>query len=161
MVWFEKKKKKISTNLPKEIMGFRDYPMSSSPRSYISSHEFLSYLISYAEHFQLNELIKFEHNVIHLRPLDATKWEVIEHHIIATNYYLLSCDVWKVKVRDLPTNTVECHVFDAIFVCNGHSSVPSLPHFKGINEFQGQQMHSHYYRRADAFKGYKFIWNNS
>lgn len=57
-------------------MGFRDYPMPPSPRSYILSDEVLSYLISYAEHFNLNELIQFKHHVIQVRPIDATKWEV-------------------------------------------------------------------------------------
>lgn len=66
----------IRTNLPKEIMGFTDYPMPQSPRSYITSNEVLSYLISFAEHFKLNELIRFRHQVIRVRPIDVTKWEV-------------------------------------------------------------------------------------
>lgn len=57
-------------------MGFRDYPMPQSPRSYISSQEVLSYIISYAEHFNLNELIKFKHHVTRVRLADANKWEV-------------------------------------------------------------------------------------
>lgn len=57
-------------------MGFRDYPMPPSSRSYILSDEVLSYLISYAEHFNLNELIKFKHHVVQVRPVDTTKWEV-------------------------------------------------------------------------------------
>lgn len=65
-----------STNLPKEIMQFRDYPIAQSPRSYILSHEFLSYVVSYAEHFQLNQLIQFKHHVTRVRPIDGTKWEV-------------------------------------------------------------------------------------
>lgn len=57
-------------------MGFRDYPMPSSPASYISSAEVLSYIISYAERFQLNELIKFKHHVTRIRVIDTDKWEV-------------------------------------------------------------------------------------
>lgn len=45
-------------------------------------------------------------------------------------------------------------MFDAIFVCNGHNSVPFTPDFQGINEFQGRVIHSHDYRRAESFKGY-------
>ncbi|XP_031621424.1 flavin-containing monooxygenase FMO GS-OX5-like [Contarinia nasturtii] len=122
----------LRTNLPKEIMGFRDFPMPSSSSSYISSNEVLSYLISYAEHFKLNELIKFKHHVIQVRPFETTKW--------------------KISVKNLPTNNIETYVFDAVFVCNGHNCVPSQPHFEGLNEFQGHHMHSHNYRRAEAFK---------
>lgn len=57
-------------------MGFRDYPMPQLPTSYISSHEVLSYIISYAEHFQLNELIKFKHHVRQVQVADANKWKV-------------------------------------------------------------------------------------
>lgn len=56
-------------------------------------------------------------------------------------------------MKDLPTNKIETFVFDAIFVCNGHNSVPFTPDFDGVNEFQAHHMHSHDYRRADAFKG--------
>lgn len=59
----------------------------------------------------------------------------------------------QVTMKDLATNEVETSVFDTIFVCNGHNSVPITPHFDGVNEFQGRCMHSHDYRRADAFKG--------
>lgn len=66
----------IRTNLPKEIMGFHDYPMPASSRSYILSNEVLSYLISFAEHFKLNELIKFKHHVTRVRSIETSKWEV-------------------------------------------------------------------------------------
>lgn len=67
----------IRTNLPKEIMGFPDYPFPSSSHSFILSDEVLSYLLSYAEHFKLNELIKFKKYVVHVRPIKSTnKWLV-------------------------------------------------------------------------------------
>lgn len=56
-------------------------------------------------------------------------------------------------VTDLIANKTNVHIFDAIFVCNGHNSVPSIATFEGANEFQGHTMHSHDYRRADTFKG--------
>lgn len=49
---------------------------------------------------------------------------------------------------------METSIFDAIFVCNGHSSVPSIPKYDGIDEFQGRHLHSHDYRRAESFKGF-------
>lgn len=75
------------------------------------------------------------------------------------NTYIVGCHVMidfilQVTVKDLPTNTVQTQIFDAIFVCNGHNSVPFTPDIQGINEFQGHVIHSHDYRRADSFKGY-------
>lgn len=167
------------TNLPKEIMGFRDYPMPQSSESYISSEKVLSYIISYAGHFNLNELIKFKRHVTRVRIADANKWEVcvcvcvnvykvLQHNksktkrsIYKSTHFVLF-NLWyaidflgrcQVTVKDLASNTVETSIFDAIFVCNGHNSVPFIPKYDGIDEFQGRHMHSHDYRRADAFKG--------
>lgn len=66
----------LRTNLPKHVMEFQDFLMPELPRSYITSEDFLSYLQSYADHFQLNELIKFKHHVLRVHPTEGTKWEV-------------------------------------------------------------------------------------
>ena len=58
-------------------------------------------------------------------------------------------------VKDLLSDHFKTEIFDALMVCNGHYSVPFIPHFDGIEKFQGQQMHSHDYRKADQFKGKK------
>lgn len=65
----------------------------------------------------------------------------------------------QVMVMDLTANRTETHVFDYIFVCNGHNSEPLTPEFEGASEFQGHIMHSHDYRRADTFKGSLFKFN--
>lgn len=66
------------TNLPKEIMAFRDFPFQQNIKeSYIHSEEFLTYLKDYANHFDINKSIKFNHHVIRVRPIEDTKWEVI------------------------------------------------------------------------------------
>ncbi len=57
-------------------MGFYDFPMPESTHSYVTSDEVLSFLKLYANHFDLNKLIRFRHQVKHIRPIDGTKWEV-------------------------------------------------------------------------------------
>lgn len=61
-------------------MGFSDYPMPTTLRkSYIGSQKVLNYLEAYANHFNVVECIKFRHNVIRVRPVQDTKWEVCEY----------------------------------------------------------------------------------
>lgn len=68
---------KKRTNTPKEIMPFQDFPFQHDFReSYIRSDDFLNYLHDYAHHFELNEMIKFNHHVIRVHPIEDTKWEV-------------------------------------------------------------------------------------
>lgn len=42
---------------------------------------------------------------------------------------------------------------DALFICNGHYSEPSLPSIPGIDDFPGRQLHTHNYRSNEAFAG--------
>lgn len=58
-------------------------------------------------------------------------------------------------MKELASEKVETLIYDAIFVCNGHNSVPSLPvpPYPGSNRFRGRQSHSHTYRRASEFEG--------
>lgn len=122
----------LYTNLPKEIMGFPDFPIPCNRQeSYISSVEFLNFLNSYAERFNLIEKIKFQHHVVRVRPLANERWEVV--------------------VRSLKCETYEIHTFDSILVCNGHYNTPITPKLEGQDMFIGRQIHSHDYRRASDF----------
>lgn len=65
-----------STNLPKEVMGYPDYLYPSEIKeSFITSHQVLDFLRSYADHFDLRPHIKLQHEVIRVRPR-VDDWEV-------------------------------------------------------------------------------------
>lgn len=123
----------FSTNLPKEIMGYPDFPIPDQKKSYIPQKDMLTFLELYAQRFNVFECIKFQHYVIRVRPTDDKKWEII--------------------VRDLPNDKYEKYLFDAVIVCNGHYNTPAYPDYPGRQLYKGQQIHSHNYRCADPFKG--------
>lgn len=56
-------------------------------------------------------------------------------------------------VKDLPSNRIDTFTFDFVLVCNGHYTTPLYPDIKGKKIYQGLQTHSHYFRKAEAFKG--------
>lgn len=115
-------------------MGYPDFPIPDQKKSYIPQKDMLSFLELYAQKFNVYEHIKFEHYVIRVRPYgDEDQWEVI--------------------VRDLPKNTYETYIFDAIIVCNGHYHTPVVPKYRGRELYKGQQIHSHNYRSAATFTG--------
>lgn len=122
-----------STNLPKEIMGYPDFPIPDQKKSYIPQRDMLSFLELYAQRFNVYERIKFQHYVIRVRPRDDKKWEII--------------------IRDLPRDKYETYFFDAVIVCNGHYNTPAFPDYPGRQLYKGQQIHSHNYRCADPFEG--------
>lgn len=127
-----------STNLPKEIMGYPDFPIPDQQRSYIPQKDMLTFLELYAQQFNVYDHVKFESYVIRVRPYgDEDQWEII--------------------VRDLPTNTYHTYIFDAVIVCNGHYHTPVIPKYRGRDLYKGQQIHSHNYRCAKPFAGKIYI----
>ncbi|XP_060654892.1 LOW QUALITY PROTEIN: senecionine N-oxygenase [Drosophila nasuta] len=122
----------LRTNLPKEVMGYPDYHYPTEiEESFITSHQVLNFLRSYADHFKLHPHIKLQHEVIRVRPRQND---------------------WEVYVWDHNNNTCDPVYYDFVYVCNGHYTEPDMPKIEGMQLYEGQQMHSHLYRKADKFK---------
>lgn len=124
--------KGLTTDIPKEIMCYPDFPYPPLPSSYISADDVLTYLKQYATQFDLCKKIKFERSVTRVRPVE---------------------DGWEVIVRNLPEDKHEIYSFDAVLVCTGNFHTPFKPTFMGNDLFKGIQIHSHDYRDAERFRG--------
>lgn len=114
-------------------MEFPDHQFPSETITFPPQSDVLSFIHSYADRFELEKLIKFNHWVIRVAPIENDKWEII--------------------VKDLPNNKYVTKVYDTVFVCNGHLFSPRMPSIQGADEFQGKMIHSHDYRRAEDFRG--------
>ncbi|XP_076668511.1 senecionine N-oxygenase-like [Andrena cerasifolii] len=124
--------KSLRANLPKEIMGYPDYPAPEDPESYLTRAQILHFLNSYCDHFNIRECIRLLHNVESVGPSKGER-------------------KWLIKAKDLQRDVVTSETFDAVMICNGHFSEPSVPKLKGQDIFQGEQLHSHDYRTPDVF----------
>lgn len=65
------------TNSPIETMGFPEYPFPKHGKSFVTHDEVLAFFQSYAREFKLSEVIKLRHQVIRVRPVEDTRWEVL------------------------------------------------------------------------------------
>ncbi|XP_031639724.1 senecionine N-oxygenase-like, partial [Contarinia nasturtii] len=129
----------LRTNSPYQTMEFPGYSYPNNTPSYPTQKLVLEYLNSYADYFKLNEHIKCHHPVIKVSPVKSPNIQRTK---------------WILTLRDLAKNkTVESEVYDAVFVCTGVASSPNIPKIPGDDTFNGKIIHSHDYRRADAFKG--------
>ncbi|XP_014253938.1 flavin-containing monooxygenase FMO GS-OX1-like isoform X4 [Cimex lectularius] len=122
--------KNLITNLPKEIMTFEGLNYDVNDVSYFSFRTVLKYLNDFADKFNLKEHIKFKSKVIRVSRL-FQEWRII----------------WK----NLDTGKQSESFYDAIFICNGHYSVPVIPEIRGISTFKGKLIHSHLYRVPSEF----------
>ncbi|KAK9148068.1 hypothetical protein Scep_006825 [Stephania cephalantha] len=133
----------LRTNLPRESMGFRDYPFvvvkeegkQRDPRRFPGHREVCCYLSDFAHHFGIIGLIRFETEVLRVGlNHENKKWVVGSRRIGGGG------DDEKVEV------------FDAVVVCIGHYSEPRLARFPGIDLWPRKQIHSHNYRVPDPFR---------
>ena len=121
--------KNLKINVPKESMGFPDYPFDKQgDPSFIGHEEVLEYLVKYAEMSKVLPHIKFNTKVISISRTGDGKWKI-------------------------ETNQNDSSLFDFIIVANGHYSVPYTPEQFKESPFEGEIIHSHYYRRPEDFTG--------
>lgn len=156
----------LRTNLPKEIMAYREFPWTdecmgpgSSPKeSYPTHQQVLEYLQSYAKRFHLESYIQFNAHVQSIQ-LDET----------ALSAFQPPGETWpRVRVKwtvskqrdsddDQPKSTrlndLSEEIFDAVCICNGHYSKPVIPDIPGCQEyFAGSVVHSVQYDDPTLFR---------
>ncbi|KAI6707332.1 hypothetical protein NL676_010294 [Syzygium grande] len=130
----------LRTNLPREVMGFGDYPFlaradgSGDRRTYPGHEEVLAYLEDFAREFGLEELVRFEEEIVGVGMVEeGGRWKVR----------------WRMRNGG---GGEEEEVFDAVVVCNGHYTEPRIAEIPGIDLWPGKQMHSHNYRTPEPFQ---------
>lgn len=106
----------LRTNLPREIMGFVDYPFVAKEgkgrdsRRFPGHEEVLMYLQDFASAFKITELVRFETEVVLAKLAEGGKW----------------------KVRSKGRSGVGVdEIYDAVVVCNGHYTHPRIADIPG------------------------------
>ncbi|KAK1420136.1 hypothetical protein QVD17_21487 [Tagetes erecta] len=130
--------KSLKANLPRELMSFTDFKFGekiyNDPQMYPGHEEVLKFLKDFASHFELTQLIRFNTMV--------TRVEVVDHSGITE---------FVVESNTNGVNSME--VYDAVVVCNGHTTQPRLPtDIPGIKTWSRKQIHSHNYRVPEPFR---------
>ncbi|XP_073480265.1 uncharacterized protein [Aquarana catesbeiana] len=133
----------LNTNLPKESMEFPDFAFDPSLPSFIHHSEVLKYLEDYTDRFSIRPHIKFNTQVVSVIPvLGEGKNSEIS---------------WDVTFQSLDNGDPVTEHFDAIMVCVGHYSHPFVPDIEGLEHFQGQVLHSHYYSYPEVFSFHSVV----
>lgn len=128
----------VVLNSCRDTSALTDFPLDPSRYGdYFGHKQQLQYLNDYVEHFGLKKYIRLNTRVLASEPREDGSWVV--------------------RVQEGGKDGVEELNFDAVLVCTGHLSTPAIPEFKGRDIFQGQFMHSHFYRRPGPFDRKKVV----
>ena len=72
----------LRTNIPQKAMGFKDYPFvprddpDKDLRRFPGHQEVLMYLQDFMREFKIDELVRFETEVVHVRLVEEEKWKI-------------------------------------------------------------------------------------
>lgn len=139
----------LRTNLPKEIMQFRERPWHSPKDvSFVRHNEVQQYLQEYAQHFGLHSVIRTMCVVQNVQPLSDSVSNVALSEPLPQ---------FRVTVWDANRQQSIVEPFDGVVVCNGHYNQPSIPDLPGLHYFQGQSLHSIQYDSPEPFANQRVL----
>jgi len=145
----------LRTNLPKELMAFREYPFGKSDgveASYVTHKQVQEYLEGYAQQFDLLDKIQFGCKVDQLKILDDSN---NDESASAGSWPKISLEWTNSRSNDSHNNPdTQKQIFDNVCICNGHYDLPSIPPLRGLDEnFQGRTIHAIEYDTPEEFIG--------
>ena len=118
--------KSLFINTSRERMEYSDYPMPKSYPVFPHHTQIAEYFNNYVDHFGFRQHIRFNCLVMQATPLDSGGWEV--------------------TLQDGSTQH-----YRALMVANGHHWDPRWPEPPFPGHFNGDVIHSHYYRVPDPY----------
>ncbi len=119
----------LHINTSKRRMEYPDYPMPDDYPDFPHHAQIAAYFEDYVEHFGFRGDIRFE-----------TRVERVTREAGA----------WRVETSDGAVGR-----YRAVVVANGHHWSPRMPDLEGT--FDGELLHSHAYRHADAWAGKRVV----
>ncbi|CAB3387242.1 Hypothetical predicted protein [Cloeon dipterum] len=128
--------KNLRTNLPKHVMCYPEIPFDEDLSEFMTSDEVLDYFHKFADRFDLKKLIKFNHLVTEVKPVNPGQ----------------SDTSWLIKYGNLIDGLYSQEEFDAVIVANGHTTKPHWPKFDGLSTYRRNILHSHDFRDAANYK---------
>lgn len=147
----------LRTNLPKEIMAFREFPWPQSnddQASFLPHQQVQAYLMEYCNRFALDQFIRKGCQVKQLTCLQGTRSSFAPD---GDNIWPKICLEWEkivtTETSQAKSSKKEEDIFDAVFICNGHYSRPRIPHIPGWEHYSGHSMHSISYDSPEQFAG--------
>ncbi len=125
------------SNGPKEGLEFADYSFEEHFGKQIASYPPRAVLFDYIEGRVKKAGVR---NWIRFRtPVRHVEWDEGKGKFLVTSH-------------DLTKDTKPTEEFDDVVVASGHFSTPNVPHFEGLDRFNGRVLHAHDFRDAVEFK---------
>ena len=127
--------KSLFINTSKPRMQFSDYPMPDHYPVFPHHTQIAEYFNNYVEHFGVKQYIRFNTRVTLAEPLS-----------LPSSGEGGGGGGWEITLQDDST-----HRYRALLVANGHHWDPRWPEPPFPGHFDGEIIHSHYYKQPDGY----------
>jgi len=125
----------LHMNTSRTTAGYASCPMPDDYPDFPHHSQVLVYLEGCVDKFGLREAIRFRTEVVGLRPVD---------------------DEWQIEWRNAVGET-GCERYRAVLIASGHHWDPKRINPALPGTFAGNELHSHFYREAEGFKGKRVL----
>lgn len=148
----------LHTNLPTNVMQYRDFAFDSDTPLFPTHKHVLNYLKQFAAKFEIEPHIKLNTSVINA-DYDTIKkeWNLTLQVKTTTENTNIVNDINGHGNNNSNSNEplIYNESFDALIVATGHYTIPYVPNFNGIEYLKKNKVswnHSRDYRNPDIFK---------
>jgi dimethylaniline monooxygenase (N-oxide forming) len=135
----------------KYLTAFSDHRMPEDYPNHPNAEQYVEYLESYAEQFQIFPYIRFQCRVISIS--DNKKTDILAEKEDSPGYI--------VTYRDFRNNDPEGKLisqhFDWVAVCSGLHNVPNIPALPNQSAFKGDIIHSSLYKDPSIFSNKRVL----
>ncbi|CAI9100321.1 OLC1v1037294C1 [Oldenlandia corymbosa var. corymbosa] len=131
-LWQLKTYNRLRLHLPKSFCELPFLPFPNDFPTYPTKQHFITYLESYAKHFDLEPAFNQE--------------------VVAAEFDK-ECGFWRVRSKGLKVMEEIEYVCQWLIVATGENAEEVVPGFEGMDEFLGPIIHTSAYRSGDCFQG--------
>ncbi|WFC98439.1 monooxygenase [Malassezia yamatoensis] len=124
----------LRTNIPSDLMAYRDDPFKSDTPLFPSRAQVNEYLEAFANRYGLHKHIRFETKVTSVERMR---------------------NAWLLTYKD--ANGEHLMSVDALVCAQGRCNAPFIPAIPHLDRFRGQQLHSAWYRTPTEFRDQRVL----
>ncbi|XP_031113712.1 probable indole-3-pyruvate monooxygenase YUCCA5 [Ipomoea triloba] len=134
-LWQKRTYDRLKLHLPKQFCQLPKFPFPDHYQEYPTRREFIKYLESYAEHFDIKPRF---------------------NECVSSAKYDEACKVWRVKTAAPDGGEVE-YICQWLVVATGENAESVVPEIEGLKEFAGEVIHVCDYKSGENFRGKKVL----
>ncbi|KAG5019426.1 hypothetical protein JHK87_015281 [Glycine soja] len=130
-LWRKNAYDRLKLHLASEFCALPLMPHSPSSPTFLSKDEFVQYIDSYIARFNINPL--------YCRFIEFAAYDEVENK-------------WRVEAKNTLEGTREIYVAKFLVIASGENSEGYIPDVHGLESFEGEIMHSKYYKSGSKYE---------